>query len=342
MQWDSALRVIRPLIYVREKALREFAESNKLPIIAENCPACFEQPKERYRMKQLLASHELIFPRLFSSLRSALRPLLLVNSPITSGMRKLAIDNIVKEAKARENDEHVERDDDETLLILYMCQGKGSFEIQAAPFPTDPAGSDFTVCFVRLDTLIGSPLEASFVCSDRFQAIKERASSIGSSDPCLRGESSHGSSGPCLRGESSLGSSSPYLRGDSSHGCSGPYLRRGSSLGSFGPELRGESSLGSFDSYLRGEISLGCSGPLRAEIPLEVVVSGGAQLRFRRIIRIGRLRAFAARHMGNASCCVRDSSPARRQKNYPYDDDRRRNHQVTNDVGGWILFRTKI
>uniref|UniRef100_A0A0M3HHU8 ATP_bind_3 domain-containing protein n=1 Tax=Ascaris lumbricoides TaxID=6252 RepID=A0A0M3HHU8_ASCLU len=91
---DGALRVIRPLIYVREKALREFAESNKLPIIAENCPACFEKPKERYRMKQLLATHELIFPQLFSSLRSALHPLLLVDSPITSGMRKLAIENI--------------------------------------------------------------------------------------------------------------------------------------------------------------------------------------------------------------------------------------------------------
>uniref|UniRef100_A0A9J2QCJ6 tRNA(Ile)-lysidine/2-thiocytidine synthase N-terminal domain-containing protein n=1 Tax=Ascaris lumbricoides TaxID=6252 RepID=A0A9J2QCJ6_ASCLU len=91
---DGALRVIRPLIYVREKALREFAESNKLPIIAENCPACFEKPKERYRMKQLLATHELIFPQLFSSLRSALHPLLLVDSPVTSGMRKLAIENI--------------------------------------------------------------------------------------------------------------------------------------------------------------------------------------------------------------------------------------------------------
>uniref|UniRef100_F1L8Q5 tRNA 2-thiocytidine biosynthesis protein TtcA n=1 Tax=Ascaris suum TaxID=6253 RepID=F1L8Q5_ASCSU len=98
---DGALRVIRPLIYVREKALREFAESNKLPIIAENCPACFEKPKERYRMKQLLATHELIFPQLFSSLRSALHPLLLVDSPVTSGMRKLAIENIVREMQER-------------------------------------------------------------------------------------------------------------------------------------------------------------------------------------------------------------------------------------------------
>lgn len=42
---EGDLRVIRPLVYIREKTLRDFAESQKLPIIAENCPACFEQPK---------------------------------------------------------------------------------------------------------------------------------------------------------------------------------------------------------------------------------------------------------------------------------------------------------
>ena len=42
---EGDLRVIRPLIYVREKELRQFAESRRLPIIPENCPACFEQPK---------------------------------------------------------------------------------------------------------------------------------------------------------------------------------------------------------------------------------------------------------------------------------------------------------
>lgn len=42
---EGDLRVIRPLVYLREKSLRDFAETEKLPIIAENCPACFEQPK---------------------------------------------------------------------------------------------------------------------------------------------------------------------------------------------------------------------------------------------------------------------------------------------------------
>ncbi|KAF0310154.1 tRNA-cytidine(32) 2-sulfurtransferase [Amphibalanus amphitrite] len=72
---EEDLRVVRPLIYVREKELRQFAESRRLPIIPENCPACFEEPKERHRVKQLLAQQEVLFPRLFESLRSALRPL---------------------------------------------------------------------------------------------------------------------------------------------------------------------------------------------------------------------------------------------------------------------------
>ncbi|VDL77980.1 unnamed protein product [Nippostrongylus brasiliensis] len=98
---DGKLRVIRPLIFVREKALRDFAESNRLPVVAENCPACFNQATERHRIKQLLAQQELIFPDLFNSLRSALRPLLLVDSARTDQMRALAIENIVKFNKGK-------------------------------------------------------------------------------------------------------------------------------------------------------------------------------------------------------------------------------------------------
>ncbi|CAI2347494.1 unnamed protein product [Caenorhabditis sp. 36 PRJEB53466] len=92
---DGALRVIRPLVMVREKALRNFAEEKNLPIVAENCPACFNQATERHRVKQMLAQQELIFPDLFHSLRSALRPLLLVDSAVTSEMRAQAVQNIV-------------------------------------------------------------------------------------------------------------------------------------------------------------------------------------------------------------------------------------------------------
>jgi tRNA(Ile)-lysidine synthase TilS/MesJ len=73
---EGDLRVIRPFVYVREVHLRSFADSAHLPVITENCPACFEAPKERHRVKQLLASQEVLYPRLFPSLQTALRPLM--------------------------------------------------------------------------------------------------------------------------------------------------------------------------------------------------------------------------------------------------------------------------
>ncbi len=70
------VRVIRPLIYVRETATRDFSQSCALPIINENCPACFEQPKERARMKKLMEQEESMVPALFYNLKKALLPLL--------------------------------------------------------------------------------------------------------------------------------------------------------------------------------------------------------------------------------------------------------------------------
>ncbi len=76
---EGDLRLIRPLCYVRESSLRAFAQSRRLPVIAENCPACFAAPKERHRTKQLLAQQELLFPRLYTSLRSAMLPAMSVD-----------------------------------------------------------------------------------------------------------------------------------------------------------------------------------------------------------------------------------------------------------------------
>lgn len=73
---EGDLRIVRPFVYVREKQLRDFAEEQKLPVIPENCPACFENPKERHRTKQLLAQQELLFPRLYWSLKSAMHPVM--------------------------------------------------------------------------------------------------------------------------------------------------------------------------------------------------------------------------------------------------------------------------
>ena len=59
------LRVIRLLVTCREQLVRDFSEKHELPIIADNCPACFSAPKERHRIKLMLAQQENLFPNLF-------------------------------------------------------------------------------------------------------------------------------------------------------------------------------------------------------------------------------------------------------------------------------------
>ena len=66
--------VIRPLIYVREHQTKEFATAARLPVINENCPACFEEPKERHRVKKMLAREEALAPEIFPNLKAALLP----------------------------------------------------------------------------------------------------------------------------------------------------------------------------------------------------------------------------------------------------------------------------
>lgn len=46
--------VIRPLCYAREALMKDFARTNRLPLVNENCPACFEEPKERHRVKKVI------------------------------------------------------------------------------------------------------------------------------------------------------------------------------------------------------------------------------------------------------------------------------------------------
>ena len=48
---NGTVRVIRPLCYAREKDTKNFSYSSKLPVINENCPACFQPASERARIK---------------------------------------------------------------------------------------------------------------------------------------------------------------------------------------------------------------------------------------------------------------------------------------------------
>ncbi len=78
---EGDLRIIRPLVYVRERQTREFARQAELPVIGDNCPACFSMPTQRQHMKELLAREEQDNKLLFKSLLATMRPLLTENMP---------------------------------------------------------------------------------------------------------------------------------------------------------------------------------------------------------------------------------------------------------------------
>ena len=70
------VRVIRPLVYARERQLRDFAAAAQLPVIRDNCPACFSMPMQRQHLKTLLGTEESSNKGLFKSLLSTLKPLM--------------------------------------------------------------------------------------------------------------------------------------------------------------------------------------------------------------------------------------------------------------------------
>jgi tRNA 2-thiocytidine biosynthesis protein TtcA len=73
---DGDLRIIRPLVYVRERQTHDFASASGLPVIADSCPACFSMPTQRRHMKSLLADEETHNRLLFKSLLGTLKPLM--------------------------------------------------------------------------------------------------------------------------------------------------------------------------------------------------------------------------------------------------------------------------
>ncbi|MBI1423710.1 MAG: tRNA 2-thiocytidine biosynthesis protein TtcA [Gammaproteobacteria bacterium] len=72
---DGDIRIIRPLVYVRERQTHAFALDAALPVVPDSCPACFGMPTQRAHMKTLLAQEESHNKYLFKSLLQAMRPL---------------------------------------------------------------------------------------------------------------------------------------------------------------------------------------------------------------------------------------------------------------------------
>lgn len=73
---DKDVRIIRPFVRVRETQTRAFAQAAGLPVIADNCPACFDMPQARQHTKELLAAEEKRNKHLFANLLTAMQPLI--------------------------------------------------------------------------------------------------------------------------------------------------------------------------------------------------------------------------------------------------------------------------
>lgn len=90
---DGDIRVIRPLIYCRERQIAAFANNAKLPIVPDNCPSCDAGSNQRKQMKALLTTLESNHKGLFASIKSSLRPL------ITNDLPKTGFNPLLAEAK---------------------------------------------------------------------------------------------------------------------------------------------------------------------------------------------------------------------------------------------------
>jgi len=91
------ISVIRPMVYCRESLMTEFAKSANLPVINENCPACFEEPKERARIKKLLSREETLYPNFYDNIRRSLIPLM--HEDATAIMRGYTEETVSKSRK---------------------------------------------------------------------------------------------------------------------------------------------------------------------------------------------------------------------------------------------------
>ena len=74
------VRIIRPLVYARERQTADFAKNAQLPVIPDSSPDCFDMPTQRQYMKTLLANGEQQNPYLFKSLLRAMNPLIRKNT----------------------------------------------------------------------------------------------------------------------------------------------------------------------------------------------------------------------------------------------------------------------
>ncbi|KAL8274197.1 hypothetical protein Esti_001882 [Eimeria stiedai] len=139
------LRVVRPLVLTRERATEAFAEAHRLPVISENCPACFAHPKERHRVKLLLSEQEKEIPNLFSNLQKALLPLMAVNTAarggFVSGCQKQ------QQQQQQQQQQHLESEEPLHRELAALLEGHLSAPAAAAAAAEDEAAAlSLTAC----------------------------------------------------------------------------------------------------------------------------------------------------------------------------------------------------
>lgn len=107
---ENDLRVIRPFIYVRERALRHFYNNQNMPAIMN---VYQEISKQRQKTRQLLAHHEILIPKLFLSLKTALHGLMTFNKEEEVRVRRKS--KVKEEDRSRSEDSDVETDEEPIL-----------------------------------------------------------------------------------------------------------------------------------------------------------------------------------------------------------------------------------
>jgi tRNA(Ile)-lysidine synthase TilS/MesJ len=73
---EGDVRIIRPLVYCRERQTADYAERAELPVVLDSCPACFSMPTRREHMKALLAREEAEHSHLFANILHAIKPIM--------------------------------------------------------------------------------------------------------------------------------------------------------------------------------------------------------------------------------------------------------------------------
>ncbi|MCG6897191.1 MAG: tRNA 2-thiocytidine biosynthesis protein TtcA [Thiocapsa sp.] len=74
---EGDVRIIRPLVYCRERQTADYAARTGLPVVQDSCPACFSMPTRRAHMKALLAREEAVHGHLFANILHAIKPIMI-------------------------------------------------------------------------------------------------------------------------------------------------------------------------------------------------------------------------------------------------------------------------